>query len=140
MKETKNNAFGSRFKMIYSIIQMIIFYLAVCIFPNYDVLCLIIVILTYLIPLYIDSYIIKFMNRDRKLKEYFLEDFLFYFLPSIASSLLIELLLHFIGITNKELLGFFTVVLFIAFSMLTLFQWLRFFIQYKISNKSKTEK
>ena len=56
MKETKNNTFGSRFKMIYSIIQMIIFYLAVCIFPNYDVICLIIVILSYLIPVASDMF------------------------------------------------------------------------------------
>ncbi len=132
MNDNSKIFFGPRFKLIYSIVQMILFYTAINLFPNYDLLCLLIVVLTFLIPLYINSYLIKFKDRETKLSVYIFEDVIYYYLPSIAASIIIELILYFVGLSGK-LVCFFTVVLFIIFTLLMLFQWLRYFIQYKMT-------
>lgn len=130
--------FGSRFKLIYSVVQIVLFYLATSLFPNYDLVCILAVVITYLIPLYINSYHIKFSESDKKLSAYYLEDLIFYYLPSVFLSLIIEFILYFAGVIG-DLVGFFTVVLLIIFTLLTLFQWLRYFVQYKMTNRNKEE-
>ena len=135
MEDNTKNFFGARFKLIYSVIQIILFYLFVCLFPDYDLLIILSVVLTYLIPLYINSYIIKFKDRKNKLSSYIFEDLIYYYLPSVFLSLIVEMLLYFLGIIG-DIVGFFTVVLFIVFTLITSFQWLRYFIQMKMTRRN----
>ncbi len=136
MSDKKEKAFGSRFKMIYSLVQIVLFYLLVSLFPNYDLLFILIMAIVYLIPFYINSYFIKFTDRDKKLSKYIVEDTVFYYLPSVAISLVLEIVLYFAGLING-LLCFYTVVLFIIFTLLTSFQCLKCFLQYRIKNAMK---
>ena len=135
MEDNTKNFFGARFKLIYSVIQIILFYLFVCLFPDYDLLIILSVVLTYLIHLYINSYIIKFKDRKNKLSSYIFEDLIYYYLPSVFLSLIVEMLLYFLGIIG-DIVGFFTVVLFIVFTLITSFQWLRYFIQMKMTRRN----
>ena len=128
----KTMIFGKKFKLIYAITQIILFYLSVSFFPGFDLLALICLVIIYLIPLFINSYGIKFLDVDKKISRYYFEDFLYYYLPSVATSLVCEIVLYFSNVYDL-ILGFFTVVLFIVFTLLTLFQWFRYFIQYKTS-------
>ncbi len=134
METKEKNAFGPRFKIIYSVVQICLFYLLISLFPKYDLLFILAIAITFLIPLYINSYMIKFKDREKKLSQYFLEDTVYYYLPSVALSLILEFVLYFVGVIGG-LVGFFTVVLFIVFTLLMLFQWLRYFFQYKMTRR-----
>lgn len=134
METNEKNIFGPRFKMIYSVVQICLFYLLISLFPKYDLLFIFAIAITFLIPLYINSYMIKFKDREKKLSQYFLEDTVFYYLPSVALSLILELILYFAKIIGS-IVGIFTVILFIIFTLLMLFQWLRYFFQYKMTRR-----
>jgi drug/metabolite transporter (DMT)-like permease len=136
MKDKTLKFCGPKFKLIYSVIQMLSFYLIIFFFPNYDILCILGISIIYLIPLYIDAYFIKFIDRETKLSQFYLADTVYYYLPSIALSLILEFLLYFVGKIEKNV-GIYTVILFLSFTFLTLFQWLRFFIQHKMVKKSQ---
>ena len=136
MTDKKEKSFGSKFKMIYALVQIVLFYLLVSLFPNYDLLFILIIAMVYLIPFYINAYFIKFTERDKKLSKYILEDTLYYYLPSVALSLVLDIVMYYSGVI-KGLLCFYTVVLFIIFTLMTGFQWLKCFLQYRIKNSMK---
>lgn len=138
MEYKTKSYFGSRFKLIYAVVQMVLFYISIGLFPNFDLLIILAVVLSYLIPLYINSYMIKFKDSKKKLSSYIFEDFIYYYLPSVALSLIIEMLMYFMGIIG-DMVGFFTVVLFIIFTLLTSFQWFRYFVQIKMTRKNNVE-
>ncbi len=138
MKPKEKKAFGPKFKMIYALVQISLFYLLISLFPKYDLIFILAIVITYLIPLYINSYLIKFKDRETRLSTYFIEDTVYYYLPSVILSLLIEVALYFVGIIG-DIVGFFTVVLFIVFTLLMLFQWLRYFFQYKMTRCAKKD-
>lgn len=138
MGNKTKSLFGSRFKLIYAVVQMVLFYISIGLFPNFDLLIIFAVVLSYLVPLYINSYMIKFKDSKKKLSSYIFEDFIYYYLPSVALSLIIEMLMYFMGIIG-DMVGFFTVVLFIVFTLLTVFQWLRYSVQIKMTRKNNVE-
>ncbi len=129
MKKTNERVGKARFKLIYSIVQMVFFFLAVSLFPSYWVLAILVMMISYLVPFYLNTYNVKFLNTDTKLKTYILEDAVFYYLPSLALSLLLELLLRLCKIVQVfDTYLIFTLVFFISFTLLTLFQWLKLFL------------
>ena len=123
--------FLSKFKLVYAIVQIILFYTVVCLFPGYDLLAVLGLVIIYLVPLYINSYHIKFVRRAEKLSSYYIDDLIYYYLPSVGASLVLEIILYFTG-AIESLLGFFTVVIFITFTIITLIQWLRYFVQFRM--------
>ncbi len=135
MKDKTKFLYTPKFKLIYSIFQMILFYLSISLFPKYEILTILCVIITYLIPLYIDSYRVKFQCENVMLSEIFLSQFLYYFLPSVASSLLLDFGIYFSGIDDDYPVCIYTICLFIAFLLVTLFQWLKIFVQYKMAKR-----
>lgn len=129
MKKESERIGKSRFKLIYAISQMVIFFLAISIFPSYWVLAVLLMMISYLVPFYINSYNVKFLSTGTKLSTFYLEDTLFYYLPSLALCLVFETILrliHVVNIFDNYLL--FTLIFFISFTLLTLFQWLKLFL------------
>ena len=129
MKKTNERIGKAKFKLIYSIVQMFFFFLALSLFPSYWVLAILVMMISYLVPFYINTYNVKFLNTDTKLKSYILEDTIFYYLPSLALSLLLELILRICGVLQIfDMYLIFTLIFFISFTLLTLFQWLKMFL------------
>lgn len=136
MNNKEIRPFGRKFKLIYSVVQMTLFYLAISLFPVYDLVCIFALVISYLIPLYINSYFIKFKNEEIRVSSLIFEDVIYYYLPSLGLSLIIEFALYFAGVIG-DIVGFYTVVFFIVSTLLNLFQWFRYFIQNKFANKFK---
>ncbi len=136
MNNKETRPFGAKFKLIYSVVQMTLFYLAISLFPVYDLVCILVLVISYLVPLYINSYFIKFKNEEIRVSSLIFEDVIYYYLPSLGLSLIIEFSLYFAGVIG-DIVGFYTVVFFIVSTLLNLFQWLRYFIQNKFANKIK---